>query len=534
MTSLLPPVQPVIEKLLLIVNKQGETVPFILNPIQKYYHDHRVLRSDILKSRQMGFTSFIMAWFLVECLRRTVRAVMVAQDKDSTSKLLQRFRFYVDNIRGAPPEIERMNDNEVLFKRFGSSFYIGTAGSRQVGRSDTITHLHCSEIAHWKNPEDITLGLFQAVPHKTGVIVKETTANGYGNWHHAQYQNAVMGVSRYKAFFFPYNLFEEYSSDTPLIGDYTPEEQELVKNYDLSCNQIQWRREKLTDDFSDNKVLFQQEYPLTAEEAFRVSGGSLFPLATHTSSQSWEHGTVPGFGGYSYLKPHPIKGRQYSAGIDPSGGTGGDFSEMHILDAETFEQVLVFRTNTLNPPRFTEACAVLGAMFNEAFIVPEASQHGLSVIDCLKNYCSPYKDNWARIYRMRFSSNKSKSTIGKIQNYGFITGRTSKFRLISLLQKFLPEITLHDASTADQLRGFGELGDGTLGNTVSGHDDAVMALGLALEGVMFLGLHGREIEEEEEEQKYTGFRVTFEDIMEGLNSSDDLYGFKSQHLSGGR
>jgi hypothetical protein len=38
-------------------------------------------------------------------------------------------------------------------------FYIGTAGARKFGRGDTITDLHCSEVAFWENAKELTAGL---------------------------------------------------------------------------------------------------------------------------------------------------------------------------------------------------------------------------------------------------------------------------------------------------------------------------------------------------------------------------------------
>jgi hypothetical protein len=150
------------------------------------------------------------------------------------------------------------------------------------------------------------------------------------------------------------------------------------------------------------------------------------------------------------------------------------------------EQVGVFRTNTLAPPKFALALSILAQIFNGAYIVPEANSHGLSTISCLKGL-EPFKTHPLQIYRQRLLQ-KSHITnrMAKMSAHGFKTTSTSKPYLIGVLQSLLPEITLYDEPTVDQLRGFGERAEGDLGNIESGHDDAVISLALACEGILKL------------------------------------------------
>ncbi|MGW8178100.1 MAG: hypothetical protein ACWGQW_04805, partial [bacterium] len=166
------PIQEVIENLFLIPNKRGEIVPFTLNNIQSHFMQNKALRSDVLKFRQGGVTSIVMAWFLVRCMSSFTRAVMIAHDSDATKKLLQRGRFMLQTMKGPQPQLSKDSEQELAFPKTGSTFYIGTAGTRTFGRSDTITHLHCSEYAFWPDAKSLSAGLFQAVPHATGVVVR--------------------------------------------------------------------------------------------------------------------------------------------------------------------------------------------------------------------------------------------------------------------------------------------------------------------------------------------------------------------------
>ena len=47
-------------------------------------------------------------------------------------------------------------------------------------------------------------------------------------------------------------------------------------DYDLNDSQLYWRRIKINNDYDGNELWFQQEYPLTPQEAFIASGMGVF------------------------------------------------------------------------------------------------------------------------------------------------------------------------------------------------------------------------------------------------------------------
>lgn len=516
------PFKHIIEKLFRIPNKRGEIVPFILNNVQQDLHERIIQHNfiDILKFRQAGVTSLIMAYFLIECMSRFCTAVMIAHDKDHTERLLERCRLFIDLLNGPKPTLSRLNEQEIFFGKTHSTFYIGTAGSKSFGRSATITHLHCSEYAYWKDPKTLIGGLFQAVPHETGIIIKESTANGHGTFHHRQYMKAVRGDSRFKAVFYPWYIFEEYSSSAPLAYPLTVEERELQQRFGLTEGQIQWRREKI-DDFEGDVNIFKQEYPSTIEEAFLVSGGTMFSDVSYISNPEWKRVPSPfGFGTLEKLVGHPKSDLHYVFGIDVAGGTGRDYSVVEGLCVETGEQVLSFRTNTTAPPVFAQALIELGRQYNMAYLVPESNQHGLSVISILREQ-EPYSTCAHRIYKSAVRKSMLSPTQIVPVTYGFKTTTATKFSLIGTLQKTLPELTLHSEVTVEELKGFGETDLGTLGNVEGAHDDHVIALALACVGLLkerARGIVAHLNYNEEFVEKGKGKVVPFEDILKSLRS----------------
>ena len=443
---------------------------------------------------------------------------MIAHDKDTTERLFQRAQLFLKLLKGPKPVLGKSNEQELHFAKTGATFFIGTAGSKNFGRGDTITDLHCSEFAFWKDPKQQAMGLFQAVPHSSGFIGKECTANGYGTYHHRQFMKAWRGEGRFKARFYPWYIFKEYASKVPLQYPLTPEEMEIQVKFSLSENQIQWRREKIQDDFEGEILLFQQEYPATMEEAFLVSGGSLFPNVRVLETKAFKRRHVP-TGKCEILEGHPNKDYHYVFGIDTSGGTGNDYSTIEGLCVETQEEVLAYSTNVLPPPRFAEVVLDLAEEFNKAYLVPEANQHGISLISCIRE--SSTYNLPGRIWR-----DVRKNSTGPTDNlYGYRTTQASKYRLIGTLQKYITSLNLYCYDTGEELKGYGEDEKGKLSNIETKNDDRVIALALACLGLMKMFQQGIGVEPEQEiEERHTHnltpgeFRITLEDVKNSIHS----------------
>jgi len=493
-------IRQVIETLFVIQNKRGEFVPFILNNIQKIVLSSicSFPRTTILKFRQGGVTSIVMAYFLVKCLSSSVRCVMLAHDKDHTEKLLFRAQLMLKHLRGPKAMVSRLNEEEIVFPKTDSTFYIGTAGSKQFGRSDTITHLHCSELAFWKDPQELVSGLYQAVPHDSGKVVEETTGNGWGSWHHRRWVNAKQGKGRLHTLFLPWNLNQEYRSKNPLLYPLTEEETFLQIQHNLDEEQIQWRREKI-EEFEGDETRFKQEYPLTEDEAFRLTGGSIFPNLQVVADPRWKQNRLEG---------HPSSKYTYIIGADVSGGTGNDYSSIQVLCLEHLEQVYVYKTNTLDPLSFAELLVKVGKEFHEAYINVESNQHGLSVLAFLKRVYPPHK-----LYRRKLSSSLF-SIPG--QEYGFRTLKTTKPYLVNIAQNLIKQgLIIHDLETCEELKGFVESEEGRLEGTTK-HDDNAIALMLACLWVVRLSpFHASSsisssLDDSSKEKKFV---IKFEDIF---------------------
>lgn len=273
----LTPEAILIETCLQIVNKDGEKVPFILNNVQKHYDAHRGKRDIVLKARQEGFSSFIDAIMTVECMSRdNIRCVLLAHDRESTEKIFDRVRFFINNMKGGlKPDLTRSSRREFYFKQRNSSFFIGTAGNVEFGRGDTVHRLHLSEVASFEDASSLAAGVLESIP-RSGIVWIESTAKGRGTWFHRRCVRAVDGRGSYKIHFYPWNVFPEYVVKPRLSkADLSEEERGLVEQFKLTLGQVQWRRDKI-EDMDDSEAvgganLFPQEYPLCVTRETRVS-----------------------------------------------------------------------------------------------------------------------------------------------------------------------------------------------------------------------------------------------------------------------
>lgn len=198
---------------------------------------------------------------------------------DSTDHLFDMAKLFHEQ---APPPIvpvvKTMNEREMEFEGIHSSYRVGTAGNKEIGRSLTVQRFHGSEVAKWENTDSIVTGLLQAIPDLPGTeIVFESTANGVGNMFH---KLAMKGIdpeseSDFMTVFIPWFWQEEYAKEPPDGFVMSAEEAVIAESYALSPAQIYWRRRKVMDDFGGDVWKFRQEYPCTVQEAFVVSGVTL-------------------------------------------------------------------------------------------------------------------------------------------------------------------------------------------------------------------------------------------------------------------
>jgi len=434
-----------------IIDKNKQVVPFILNPVQNEVIMSITGRDIYLKARQEGVSALVLAIMAVDFLMAPYsNSLTVAQEDFMVVKLFERVKFYLDSFvkrqkqrYGDSYELPLMYNNRKELKNAdnGATFYVGSANSGDLGRSDTLTNVHFSEAAKYKNFKDIYKSASQAGTPK--LIFIESTANGTGNLYHTMWTGAEEKSNGYRPHFFGWDKNPEYSLHMPEDEALTSEEQDLMVRFSLTKDQLMWRRQKMKE--FDNENDFREEYPLTPHEAFVSSGSPVFNIRSlewyETNKDAIVEpkaiGRLLGFKtpvleenprGYISIWKLPQKGEQYVIGADTSEGKpDGDFSCAQVINRKTFEQVAEWH-GKVDPDLFGRELFKLGVYYNEAVIAPERNNHGIATIMSLRD--TDYPNLWVR-------ERIGEMTEKLMPEFGWVTDMKSKAEMIGYGQEFI-------------------------------------------------------------------------------------------------
>lgn len=417
-----------------IKDKDGSIVRFKPNKAQRKLIDRvlellaqgKPVRIIILKARQMGLSTAVEAliyWW--STTHPNITAMIVGHEDASSKNLYNMFKRYYDNSLPIFQPTRKYNTrNDLVFdvedrikKDFqdrglespglGSVIKTATASNLSAGRSDTVQLIHGSEIGEWDNGEELVGSLLQTVPSRPNTMIfLESTANGMGNYFHKEWKSAKKGDGVFEPFFFPWWEHDEYEMPGE-ISDYTEEEREIIAlmkeaGYDdETCERkINFRRYK-EREFKANPLKLYQEYPSTDHEAFLASGRPRFdiPSLLHYEKLveapeyyeiveddiSHELSLKSAQNGPLKVWERPVQGGEYVIGADVAEGLkNGDYSVADVIDTKTLKTVARWRGH-VDPDQFGYVLEKLGRLYNYAIIGCEINNHGLAVVQRLRD-----------------------------------------------------------------------------------------------------------------------------------------------------
>lgn len=258
------------DNFLVLDSKTQLPTKYKFNIVQQKYYDMlwkdypkmEGVRDIVLKARQEGISTFILALFTVDFIMvpHSV-SICISHRKDSTELLFKKVKFFLEsyckkNGFALSDYLKTDNKGSIENKYNNATFYIGTAGAKVGGRGGSARNIHFSECAFYQDTElitasEIVVATAQQVPQDRGMIFIESTANGEGNYYQKEWERANefedgKRLSSYHPRFFGWQEF------------YTPE----------------WVEQKRGD--FPTEQLWKQEYPQDADEAFIVSGSPYF------------------------------------------------------------------------------------------------------------------------------------------------------------------------------------------------------------------------------------------------------------------
>lgn len=483
----------IIETLFWVVNKEKETVPFIFNRLQNEFYEQRTTRDDILKFSQGGFSTMILAIETVKFLLvPNSWSVCISHEDEATKRLFSKVEFFLEHMDDSLKQFLSLRTDSahtLVNEITNSRFYIGTAGAKAFGRGDTVHYAHLSEVSRWKDQGRVATNLLRAVPlnDPNTWIVKETTANGQGNWHHVEWNREVDGKSEFKPYFAPWFKYEGYRIPGAVVPKETldDEEMHLLKRHpEIDGEQLAWRRKMIRTLTSENgrspEEMFKQEFPADPKEAFLFSGNPVFPTDAIQNYKDEAkspiiRGNLVGVhpqqtidetaNGWLQIWEMPEEDGQYVIFGDV--GQFSDFCSATVVDLKRWAVVAKFRANIQAYP-FGAELNKLGYFYNTALIAVEVNNMGQSTADHLVSLKYP-----SLYMRERFDKKKKEKT----EVVGWYTNGKTKALMIGFMQeRFRAEdVDIPDDEILSEFSTYIRFPDGTMGASEGNWDDQVIS-----------------------------------------------------------
>lgn len=474
-------IRELIETSFYVVDKYSKDVPFVLNKAQERFLEDMTGRDLILKARQLGFSTLVLAIFTYDFLfKKNSVSMSISYETGAAQKLLDKVKHFIEPL-GVP--LRYNSRNEIFNEAMGSSFYIGTAAAVTTGRGQTINNLHASEVAFYPDADTLMTGLLQSIP-KDGNVVMESTANGMGNLFHREWKRGEENDSAYTTHFFPWSAEPEYTAFVEPGTTLKGEDRVIADKYGLTRNQIAWMNLKKKEFKNDDE--FRQEYPLAPQEAFISSGNPAFDM--HALSDMFDRcrkpkrvGNLVGNKyhmdvedtdrGFLGIYEEPKDQDEYVIGADVAQMV--DFSSAHVIKKRTAEVVAVWH-GRLDPKDFGKELERLGYYYNVATIAVERNNQGIATLAQLNESYYPML-----FYRDDVTDTGENST----SKLGWETNIRTRPILVSDLGTMIRTRDIHcwDAPTIDECMTFVRGKNGKEEAQSGCHDDRVISLAIAIQ-----------------------------------------------------
>lgn len=535
-----------IEEYIKIRDKNGKVIPLKLNePQMKYYnvikelHEQRKpIRIIILKARQMGFSTETESIIFKNVVtNHNYNAGIVAHKEDSTANLFnmskRMLEYLPDSIK---PEQKKSNAKELVFNNdegtgLDSKMKCMTAGGKGIGRSDTFTALHLSELAFWEgDKQDILLGLLQAVPNiPESMVIIESTANGF-DYFKKLWDKAVAGENDFYPLFVGWNELKEYKM-TYTGFELTEDEIELQTVYNLTLEQLTWRRWCIKNNCGGDIDKFKQEYPICPDEAFLSTGQCYFdkdkvinrirkvvePIKRGSFLYKYENNQVSDIRFNENIKgtikifEEPQEEVPYVLAGDTA-GEGSDNFTAQVINNITGKQVAVLKQQ-YSELEYAQQVYCLGLYYNTALIGIETN---------FSTYPNEKLQEWD--YPNLYIREKADTYVNRYnKSFGFKTTPVTRPLILGQLQEIvLEEIdNINDIDTLREMLTFIKNKVGRPEAEVGFHDDLVMALAI----VYYIRTQQSFKIENKEENKPKEYNP-LEELFKDNNNSQSDYGMK--------
>ena len=518
------------ENFLKIRDKKSRLIPFKCNEAQLEFQriidentrlgkPHRYI---ILKARQLGFSTFTEGKIFHDTVtRENTNSLIIAHEDKATQNLFNMSKLFYEELPASlKPMKKYSNEKALVFENPTTDVYekqqnpglrskitCATAGTSDTARSGTYHNVHVSEIAFFPNAQNTMTALLQCVPDEPNTfVVLESTANGIGGYFYDMWNDACEGKNDFTPLFFPW--FTDSAYTTPfesegkkqefikeinsMVQDSSgkmvhTEEWFLMNEFDLTLEQLYWRKKTIANKCGGDLEMFHQEYPATPQEAFIASGRPRFDVKVLREYDM--NCTEPEHVGYLENKNRqityheedngllqiwqmPSANKFYTIGADVAEGLEtGDYSVAVVMD-ENLNVVAKYRGH-IDPDLYGIELVKLGWFYNEAYIAVENNNHGLTTLKSI------LRQEYYNVFYTK-SYDRVNDVVSK--KLGWSTTRKTKPYMIDKLAEYIRErfLGIKDKEIIMECYSY-VIDEKGITNAQEGkHDDCVMALGICL------------------------------------------------------
>jgi hypothetical protein len=270
----------------------------------------------------------------------------------------------------------------------------------------------------------------------------------------------------------------------------TDEEKEIKNKYNLTNEQLEWRRWCIKNNCGGDIEQFKQEYPITPEEAFISTGTCFFNKEIIINRIEEIRDKTPekqGFFTYDidgnkisnikwkddkkgYIKIFIDKqeGHPYVIGGDTAGEGSDNFTGL-VIDNSNGKQVATLKRK-FDEDEYSRQMYCLGIYYNTALIGIE-NNYSTYPTKKLQEYGYP------KMYIREIEDNISEKIVDK---FGFVTNKATRPIILSILKEVLRDNVnwINDVDILNEALVFVKNNKGRAEAEIGKHDDLIMGLAI--------------------------------------------------------
>ena len=342
------------EQYVKVISLDEGLVPFHLYPYQKEmfgrFNEFRF--NIILACRQSGKSISVCAYLLWYALFHPEKTVAILANKAATAReMLSRITLMLENLPFfLQAGTKALNKGSLEFGNNSRIITAATTGSSIRGLS--INLLYLDEFAFVEKAAEFYTSTYPVVSSgKDTKVIVTSTANGIGNMFYKIWEGAVQEVNEF----------------TPFRVDW----------WDVPGRDEEWKQQTINNT---SKLQFDQEFGNTffGTGDTLISAEALMELRAKQPKRIIEQGD-------GFIYSDPAKGKEYIMCVDVGKGRGQDYSTFTLIDisVKPFEQVAVYRNNTISPLLFPSIIYKYAKLYNNAYVIIESNDQGSLVANGL-------------------------------------------------------------------------------------------------------------------------------------------------------